>query len=115
MPFWVRIGNWLVAKMAEFIYNGPSLTDIGCTAKLFNPGSLQGINPSQFTDSSHFNEQLMVCLLESKIKVVEIPLNYKPRVGESKITGNNKVKTIKVGLIMIADILLHKLTRKWIP
>lgn len=111
MPFWVRIGNWFVAKMAEFLYNGPSLTDIGCTAKLIKPGSFSIEDIRQLTDKSHFNEQFMVCLLESKLKIIEIPVNYKPRVGLSKITGGNTLTTLRLGILMIIDLLLYRLMR----
>jgi glycosyltransferase involved in cell wall biosynthesis len=114
MPHWVRLGNWFVAKLTEFLYNGPSLTDIGCTSKLIKHGSLDRIDLSQFTDSSHFNEQFLVSLLEAKVNLVEIPLNYMPRIGQSKITGNNFYRTLQVGCIMVFDILYHKIRGKWI-
>ena len=36
MPYPVRFGNWLWAKWVEVLFNGPVLTDVGCTYKLLN-------------------------------------------------------------------------------
>lgn len=111
MPFWVKIGNWFVAKLTEFLYNGPSLTDIGCTAKFIKPGAISMAKVLELTDRSHFNEQFMVYLLESKKKVIEIPVNYKPRIGISKITGGNTWTTLRLGIRMIVDVILYRFFR----
>ena len=31
MGWFLRVGNWAVAKMVQVLYGGPSLTDCGCT------------------------------------------------------------------------------------
>src|SRR5215510_11567015 len=34
MGWFLRVGNWLVAKMIQVLYSGPSLSDCGCTLRL---------------------------------------------------------------------------------
>src|SRR5262249_1750434 len=34
MGWFLRWGNWIVAKMIQMLYGGPSLTDCGCTLRL---------------------------------------------------------------------------------
>ena len=45
MPFPVRFGNWLWAKIIEVLFNGPVLTDVGCTYKLISHKTLEKIKP----------------------------------------------------------------------
>ena len=43
MPFPVRFGNWLWAKILEILFNGPSFSDVGCTYKLISRPALNKI------------------------------------------------------------------------
>jgi hypothetical protein len=51
----------------------------------------------------------MITVINSNLKCVEIPVNYKPRVGTSKITGGNVVNTVKLGLYMFFFIIFERL------
>jgi hypothetical protein len=59
---------------------------------------------------SHFSPELMILCVRQKLRVVEIPVHYQPRVGESKITGDVK-KAIRLGLIMIGLICRYRFKR----
>ena len=37
MGWFLRVGNWTVAKLIQVLYDGPSLTDCGCTLRLTAP------------------------------------------------------------------------------
>ena len=51
----------------------------------------------------------MVCLaLQPGLRVVEVPVNYRGRIGESKITGSPPT-AVRVGLRMIDLILRYRL------
>lgn len=100
MPHWVRIGNWICAKELEFLWGGPSLTDVGCTYKLFHRESIQVIQENLTVKGSHFSPHLMIECLRRKLKIIEIPINYYSRVGNSKITGGNNLRTIRLGVVM---------------
>ena len=40
MGWFLRVGNWTVAKMIQLLYGGPSLTDCGCTLRLTHRAAL---------------------------------------------------------------------------
>lgn len=109
MGFFLKWGNWAVAKLTEMLFNGPSLTDVGCTMRLIHRKALRKIQRRFTVGGSHFSPEMMVLALLHHIPLVEIPLNYCPRVGESKITGQLS-RAIRVGLRMIRLILWYRLT-----
>ena len=105
-PF-LRYGNWAVAKLLEYLHNGPCLTDVGCTYKLFRWQALQRLIPMFSVGRSHFSPELMILAIRSKLKCVEIPIHYQPRSGTSKITGTFW-KAFRLGLRMIAMIVHYR-------
>jgi len=110
-PF-LRYGNWAVAKLLEYLHNGPCLTDVGCTYKLFRREALRQI-ASRFTvGGSHFSPECMMLAIRSRLICVEIPVHYQPRTGTSKITGSFR-KAFRLGLHMIAMIIAYRF--KYIP
>jgi glycosyltransferase involved in cell wall biosynthesis len=108
-PF-LRYGNWAVAKMLEYLHNGPCLTDVGCTYKLIRREALQQIAPMFSVGGSHFSPELMVLAIRSKLICVEIPVHYQPRSGVSKITGSSW-RAFRLGLRMIWMIILYRFKR----
>ena len=100
MRFGMRWGNWAAAKYLEFLHNGPSLTDVGCTFKAISRSAVAGVADALTVQGSHFSPELMLALIRRNFKCVEIPVHYRPRVGVSKITGS-RVKTVRVALRMI--------------
>lgn len=106
MGLLLRLGNMFVAKMIEFLFNSSSLTDVGCTMKLFKREALGRIE-NQFTvGGSYFSPELMLLAIINRIRFIEIPVNYKKRVGFSSITGNKFIAVI-VGMRMITLILKY--------
>lgn len=104
----LKWGNWVVAKILEFLFNGPSLTDVGCTMRLIERKALGKIIDKFNVGGSHFLPEMTILAILNGLKVVEIPLNYMPRVGKSKITGR-KGRALRVGLRMIMLILRYRL------
>jgi glycosyltransferase involved in cell wall biosynthesis len=109
MPGWVRIGNWICAKELEILFSGPSLSDVGCTFKLIHRTALNEIQHKLHVQGSHFSPHFMITAIKSNLKCVEIPVNYKPRIGTSKITGGNVINTIRLGLRMFLFILFERM------
>ena len=106
---WVlRMGNVVVAKFLEYLFNGPCLTDVGCTMKLVKRKCLKKIQKELTVGGSHINPEIMTLAIIYGFKVVEVPLNYRGRIGISKITGSPK-KAILVGLRMILLIIQYRL------
>lgn len=112
MNWFLRLGNVFVAKLMEYMFNGPCFTDVGCTMKLIKNDALQKIKKKFTVGTSHFSPEFMILCLKNKIRTIEIPVNYGRRIGKSKITGSFW-KAFKLGLVMIGLIFSYKLgTRK---
>ncbi|MBU0980241.1 MAG: glycosyltransferase family 2 protein [Nanoarchaeota archaeon] len=107
MNLFLRLGNEFVAKLLEYFHNGPQLTDVGCTFKLIKRDALGRIQHKFTVGKSHFSPEFMILCIKNRIKTVEIPLNYRPRIGTSKITGKFW-KAFKLGLVMIWLIIAYK-------
>lgn len=120
MGRFLRWGNWAVAKMTELLFNTTILTDMGCTYRLFHHEALQLIRPHLTIGGSHFGPQLLMEVVAHGIPFVEIPVNYRSRVGESSVTGDVWT-AFRLGIRMIALVLeyrfgLHRRSRAhWEP
>jgi glycosyltransferase involved in cell wall biosynthesis len=112
MPFPVRFGNWLWAKVVEVLFDGPILSDVGCTYKLLRREALESIRDlfPRSNGSGTFSPELMIWLLRRGMKTVEIPVNFKERVGESTYTGSTW-KAAKLGFKMLPVILRYRFMR----
>ncbi|HEY7499858.1 MAG TPA: glycosyltransferase family 2 protein [Vicinamibacterales bacterium] len=109
MGWFLRLGNWTVAKMLQLLYGGPSLSDCGCTLRLTHRAALEQFRGDLTVGGSHFLPEMVILALKRRLKVIEVPVNYRGRVGESKITGNLK-GTLKTGFNMIGLIIKYRFT-----
>ena len=107
MGFFLKWGNVFIAKLIEVLYNTTMLTDVGCTMRLIKKKELKKIQSKFRVGGSHFAPEMMVLAIKSKMKFIEIPVNYRERTGESTITGN-KIKAFFLGLKMIWLILTYR-------
>jgi len=110
MEGFLRYGNTAVAKLLEYLHNGPCLTDVGCTMKLIKRESYEKIAHKLNIGDSRFSPHFMIVCIRSRLKCVEIPVNYRERIGESKITSNFW-KSFKLGMRMILMIIKSRLER----
>jgi glycosyltransferase involved in cell wall biosynthesis len=107
MGWFLRLGNIIVAKMLELLFNTCSLSDCGCTLRLVRRDALHRFVDKLTVRGSHFLPEMMILARLSGLKIIEIPVNYKGRRGESKITGSWK-GTFQTGLRMIGIILRYR-------
>jgi glycosyltransferase involved in cell wall biosynthesis len=108
----LRWGNWGVAKLMEFLFNSTNLTDVGCTMRLVRREALARM-ASEFTiGGSAFGPEMMVLSLLHGLRVIQIPVNYLPRVGESSVTGDLR-KAMLLGLWMIGLVLRYRV-KSWL-
>jgi len=104
MGWFLRLGNWSVAKIIQLLYGAPSLSDCGCTLRLTRRAALARIQDDLTVGGSHFLPQMVIAALKRGLTIIEVPVNYRGRVGDSKITGTLQ-GAIRTGLRMIALIL----------
>ncbi|HTI43142.1 MAG TPA: glycosyltransferase family 2 protein [Vicinamibacterales bacterium] len=106
MGWFLRWGNWIVAKMIQVLYGGPSLTDCGCTLRLTHRAALARIQEDLTVGGSHFLPEMVIAALKRGVTVIEVPVNYRRRIGDSKITGSF-TGTLRTGVNMIG-LILHR-------
>ncbi|MDQ3488601.1 MAG: glycosyltransferase family 2 protein [Acidobacteriota bacterium] len=109
MGWFLRLGNWVVAKLLQLLHDGPSLSDCGCTLRLTHRTALQKFQDELTVGASHFLPEMVILALRKKLSIIEVPVNYRGRVGESKITGSLE-GTLRTGFRMIALILRYRLS-----
>ncbi len=100
MGWFLRAGNIAVAKLIQWLFDGPSLSDCGCTLRLFRRPALEAIRDRLTVGSSHLLPEIVILALLRRMRIIEIPVNYRGRLGVSKITGSPQ-KMVTVGLRMI--------------
>jgi glycosyltransferase involved in cell wall biosynthesis len=112
MPAWLRWGNWSVAKLMELLFNSTNLTDVGCTMRLVRREALSHIADEFTVGGSAFGPEMMLLSLLHGLRVIQVPVNYLPRVGVSSVTGDQR-KAFVLGLWMIGLVLRYRLRSWW--
>ena len=107
MGWFLRVGNWAVAKLLQVLYDAPSLTDCGCTLRLTHRQALARIVDDLSVGGSHFLPEMVIAGLKRGLRIIEVPVNYRGRVGVSKITGNLS-GAVRTGTNMIRLILVRR-------
>jgi glycosyltransferase involved in cell wall biosynthesis len=107
MSWFLRWGNWAVAKMIEALFNTSHLSDVGCTYRLLRRDLAQHIAANMKVDGNHAGIEVMLLTIVSGARFVEVPVNYLPRVGKSSVTGD-PVLALRVGLRMMQTVLRYR-------
>lgn len=104
----LRIGNIVLAKIISVSYSSNiSLSDCGCTFRVLKKPMVKKILPKLKVGQSYFLAELLIVSLIIGSKNLEIPVRYKKRVGESKITGSLK-GSVLVGIQMFKLAIQYK-------
>lgn len=104
MGFLLKWGNWSVAKLIEVLFNTNYLSDVGCTYRMIRRQALLKMLPTFRVTSNFFGPEMMVRGYRMRFRCLQIPVNYKDRVGQSSVTGNIR-KAITLGVQMIILIV----------
>lgn len=110
MGWILRLGNWVVAKGIELLFGGPSLSDCGCTFRLIHRKALDRILGDLTVTGSDFLPEMVIAGLQRGLTIIEVPVNYRARVGESKITGRLATAVV-LGFKMVWLILRKRVSR----
>lgn len=112
MGRFLQWGNWATAKLLEVLFNTTNLTDVGCTMRLIKRPALDKIQPYFTVGGNFFGPEMMILSRIKGLKMVQIPVNYRERVGISSVTGSLE-KAFWLGMRMILLILQYR-TRSWL-
>ena len=110
--------NFLLAKLIQIKYLSLdhmgiiNLTDVGCIYRVIKRDALEKIiskltYPGSDRPVGGIGIGLYITMLgiEKDLKIIEIPVTFKRRIGKSKLTGAGKKKTINIGLRFLWLIL----------
>ena len=104
-------GNYLVALLIQFKYfdpveiTGVRLTDAGCTYRAIRRSALERIIGDLLPKKHHFAPHMILTAISHDLSVIEIPVVFRKRYGESKGAGGKKALGFVVGLKMIWEIV----------
>lgn len=116
-------GNFLLAKLIQIkhfslLHLGiVQLTDVGCMHRCIRRDALEQII-DQFTysgtdqvkitaNSGLFAIFMTIIGIENNLKIVEVPITFKKRIGISKTESDKKTRAIKYGVTFLWYIISH--------
>jgi glycosyltransferase involved in cell wall biosynthesis len=97
-----RFGNALATRLMALFYGG-KFTDLGP----FRAISFEALDRLNMQDKTYgWTVEMQLKALKYKLKYTEIPVNYRPRIGESKVSGTLK-GTIMAGYKILGWIFIY--------
>lgn len=81
-----KLANVIEAKTIEYMFNTNSLSDVGCSYKLFTKSTLRKFSKLWETHNSLFATELVLLTVTQNTNFVEIPVSFRHRVGKSTFT-----------------------------
>ena len=101
MPLVRRIGNWLFATLLG-VLTGRSLTDSASGMRVMRREAIEQLLP--MPAGLHFTPAMSARALISGMRIVEVPMAYSERIGESKLKllrdGVRFFQTIVTGILL---------------
>ena len=95
-------GNWLATKML-FLFYGVKFTDLGP----FRAITLTALNQLNMVDRNYgWTVEMQIKAAKQNIKSMEVPVNYRNRIGFSKVSGTVK-GTIMAGYKIIFTLFKY--------
>jgi Glycosyl transferase family 2 len=108
MGWFLQWGNWAVAKIVEVLFNTSCLSDVGCTFRVLSRERAAAVLAGSTVDGSAYGLQMLLLAVQQRAPIVQVPVNYHPRVGESAVTGD-RGKTVALGMEMLRMVLATRL------
>jgi Glycosyl transferase family 2 len=109
----IAVGSLLRLRFWQSKFLGAArLSDVGCTYRMITRGSLERILPDLVVGGHHFSPHMMLVALYRRLSLVEIPISFHRRIGQSKGAGQSIWMGLRVGLQMIAHIITYRPSRR---
>ena len=100
MNLFMQYGNVFMSKLLQLRFWKVRLTDLGCTYRIIRRDALAKIIDRLTITGNEFLCEMTLVALEEELKVIEIPLSLKKRIGQSKGVGSNVYKGFITGMKM---------------
>ena len=102
LAFLIRLRYW------DWTFLGRvQLTDVGCTFRVIRRDSLARIIDRLTVGGMYFSPHMILVALRDWDTVIEVPVQFRARVGQSKGAGSSRARAIRIGLEMLWEIALH--------
>lgn len=101
-PPHAQFGNWFATTLIR-IFFGYRYSDLG-PFRAIRYSSLQSLQMQDQTWG--WTVEMQVKAIRNKLRILEVPVSYRKRIGKSKISGT-VVGSIKAGAKIITSILKH--------
>jgi glycosyltransferase involved in cell wall biosynthesis len=108
MGWFLRWGNWAVAKLTEVLFNTVYLSDVGCTFRVMRRDAVDRITPWFEGNGSSFGYEMMLLVAQLRLPLVQVPVKYQARIGQSSVTGDQGA-AVRLGLEMIGLCLRERI------
>jgi hypothetical protein len=111
MDWFLSWGNLFLATLIRLRYWDPMyfgkvrLTDVGCTFRVMRKSSLRGIIDQLSVGDDHFSPHMIIEALRARLRIIEVPIKFRKRVGISKGAGGSRTRAMRIGLRMLVEIL----------
>ncbi len=111
MDWFLSWGNLFLATLIRLRYWDPvflgrvRLTDVGCTFRVMRKTSLEAVIGQLHVGDSHFSPHMILAAIRARLRIIEVPIKFRQRVGVSKGAGSSRIRAIRIGARMIAEIL----------
>ena len=114
MDAFLRWGNVLAAKVLQFLWirQEPRFTDLGCIYRAIWRDTYDIIRPNLSGVGPEFSPEMMVEVLRAERKIIEIPVTYRPRIGDVSKHSGSKLAILKTGTKMLTLIFRRRLGLK---
>jgi len=100
----MNLGNQVVAKLIQLRFWGVRLSDVGCTYRMITKEGYERFRKNLEIGGMHFSAHLIIEASKAGLKILEIPVTFRKRVGESKGVGGKKLRGIWVAMQMLRMI-----------
>jgi glycosyl transferase family 2 len=104
MDWLINPFNQIVAKLIQVRFWGTRLTDVGCTYRALRIEAYHRLRGTLWVCGNHFSPHMFIQALKLGMRVIEVPIVFRRRGGESKGVGSNKVKAARVAVRMLGLI-----------
>jgi glycosyltransferase involved in cell wall biosynthesis len=114
--FSLMFGNWLLSKYMQLLYFGSNslediaMREVGGTFRVIKREALEKIMPYVSEGQAAFLPDMVTIALRLKLKIIEIPVRYRQRLGVSKYTGD-RVKATFLAFRMLGIITRNRFKR----
>lgn len=105
MTLYKRIGDVLLGKIMTFLFLCNPLTDAGCTLRITSKKAWKKIASECQSQDGIFATEWVAVAAKNNVRFMEIPINYRPRVGKSLFVAKPYTKGTIWGIRKLYCIL----------